>query len=220
MKNFQESRSQFNAYSSQKSRVFKSKPDQTPDTKPELKAPVIFGRNTSNEAARTPWPRFGRIRYEDLLKTPVFEDIPDVTYENGLDVLIYMAGCSGLQNKAQAYKLPLFKIGATQIPDLQVRQRDLNADAYGSAAMQDGKPVFEAKWTNWEMRQAELLSDCAPNSPVQLVARGLSVRLPQGLSPVFFEKEIHRRLYPCALHIFAKSKNGQKHFGLLDIDPL
>lgn len=219
MTNTQNDRSGFNDHSSQKNKTFKPYQTKTSDTKQDLKAPVIFGRDMSNEAARTPWPRFGRIADEALLQTTAFEESLHADYENGIDVFIYMAGCSGLQAKAKGYKLPLFKCGVTQVPDLLVRQRDLNSDAYGSVSMKNGQPVFESDWTNWEMRQAELLSPPDAASPVRLMKRGLGVRLPAGLTPIYFEKELHRRLYPCALHIFATSKAGRKHFELLDIDP-
>jgi len=182
------------------------------------KAPVIFGRDTSHEAARTPWPRFGRISFQDLDKSQPKADFRRADFESGLDIHIYMAGCKGLLGKAQDWKLPLFKVGVTAIPDLLVRQRDLNQDAYGSCFYENGQAISEEGWTNWEMRQLELSVEPDPASPVKAVARGLRVRLPAGFAAEDFDKALHARLYPCALHAFARSAAGQKHFGLLGID--
>jgi len=188
-------------------------------TKTEIKAPVIFGRDTNHAAARTPWPRFDKIRFDALGETRFTADLDSPDFADGTDVNIYMAGNPQLMENCRAWKLPSFKCGVSAVPDLLIRQRDLQTDAYGSCHYVNGELVREDGWTAWEMRQLELTHEPHPQSPVRAAPRSLRVRLPVGYTSQAFDKDLHRRLYSCALHTFAHSERGQAHFGLLGVDP-
>jgi len=191
------------------------------DLKPPSKAPIILGYDTKHPAARTPWPRPGHISRDALHDSKPAFTFPADRFLHGLDVNIYIAGTVGLATIAALYKIPLFKVGASAVSDLLVRQGDLNRDAYGAYFYRDGQAMIDEgfAWRRWEMRQVELLTQPHPSSPVRQMSRTLSVRLPEGMTFPFFEKELHRRLSVCALHIFTKSSAGSLHFFHLGIDP-
>jgi len=185
------------------------------------KAPVVFGNNKSNPACRTPWPRFGHIFYRDLFKQRPFNDQIITACKDGLDVMIYTCGNPSLQRLARAFKMPLSKVGCTiATTDLRIRQGQLSRDFYGSGYICDGVHVFEdALWADWEMQTAELLVEPHALSPIQLTPRGLRVKLPPAMTVREFEKGLHRSLSRSALHNFARSDAGKKHFSFLGIDP-
>jgi len=198
---------------------------QTPLAANELrkpsKAPVVLGYDVKHPASRTPWPRPGGISNEALLISIPAYFFPADCFKQGLDVFVYIAGTVGLCAVAAKLRLPLFKLGATSSSDLLIRQQDLNRDAYAAYSHQNGQAVVEdeSAWRRWEMRRVDMKTEPHSSSPVREVSRGLSVRLPDGMSFDVFEKELHRQLNPCALHTFARSRTGQCHFGHLGIDP-
>jgi len=185
------------------------------------KAPVVFGRDRSNPACRTPWPRLGYIPYRGLFEQQPFDDRIKEACKDGLDVMVYCCGNPSLQRLAQTYKIPLSKVGCTiATTDLRIRQGQLSRDFYGSGYICDGEHVFEdALWADWEMQTAELLVEPHPLSPVELTPRGLRVKLPPAMTVREFEKGLHRSLSRSALHNFARSDAGKKHFSFLGIDP-
>jgi hypothetical protein len=186
-----------------------------------IKAPVVLGHDRSNPACRTPWPRFGHIPYRALFEQRKFDGRIIEACNDGLDVMIYACGNPSLQRLARAFKMPLSKVGCTiASTDLRIRQGQLSRDFYGSGRLRDGEHVFEDDlWADWEMQTAELLVAPHALSPVQLMPRGLRVRLPAAMSTREFEKGLHRAVSRSALHNFARSEPGKMHFGFLDIDP-
>ena len=102
-------------------------------------------------------------------------------------------------------------------PNLLDRQEDLNHDSYGGWRWIDGELVKQAG-CQWEMQRTSLAYAPHPQSPLSLVDRGISVRLPRSYVFKQFEKDIHREMRSCALVNFAESKAGQAHFRRLGVE--
>lgn len=200
-------------------KAWKQSERQIGDLQKSTKAPIVFGEDLSNPACRTPWPRLGRIPYHALFEERIFDENIVAACEGGLDVRIYCAGNPALQTLARVYKLPLSKIGCTQV-DLQVRQSQLSRDHYGSGHRRGEDHVFDDEaWSKWEMQTAELLAAPSASSPVSLTSRGLRVRLPAVMTARDFEKSLHRAMARSALHNFARSPAGLEHFVHLGVEP-
>jgi hypothetical protein len=132
-------------------------------------------------------------------------------------VRVYVAGCAGLKSLSHSLRLPLYKIGTTEI-DLLQRQKALNADGYAATRLIEGKPLIEPGFEQWSFMTLDFNLPRAAKSPVWVEPRALRVHLPDEISPTGFEKLLRSELAGISLASWLKTEDGRAHMTALGAD--
>jgi hypothetical protein len=141
-------------------------------------------------------------------------------FENGRSIRVYIAGCPGMHEWARRLQIPLFKVSTTERGDLRARLAELSADAYGSATLHPGGRFIEEQgWDRWVMEHPALQQTLVPASPVSILPRCLEIRLPEGLLPLKFDRQLQAVLAPCAVEAFAATLDGAAYLAAMGAPP-
>lgn len=177
----------------------------------------------------TRWPAIGG---KDLAPLPehTFHD-PEFAeaYQPGHVAYVYVAGSgdtlkapdqpTGLHGLARRFALPLFKISATASENALARIEDINLERYAGMYEAESGPACDPGYDNWRLVLIHPSRKPMPGAPIDARPRVVRVVLPQGLSLIAFEKELHERLSPAALGRWISSPTGRKHCADLGLDP-
>jgi hypothetical protein len=133
---------------------------------------------------------------------------------------IYVGACPGLARNSAAFKLPLYKISTVAPGRLPERLRELNADEYGSEYIADGQYVDDSDGCDkWFASHIYTKKPPAPNSPVEIQPRALTVHLPVTMTAAAFDAAFDHEIRKAGIDQFVLSAEGAAHFEALGIDP-
>lgn len=190
---------------------------------PLTRAPVIIKTRSGQRepSEKTQWPRIGNLRDSALKPNPVFDsrDFLRRYDPSGDDLFPYICGSPGTMELGRQLHLPLYKVGLSRVPDLEVRQRQISEDEYGSCRRVGDHWLGDSGFSRYEMHTTVTSFELHPNSPVSLVPRGLRVRLPRALTFDQFHREFQLKMDGAGLNTFLDSAAGRRHLALLGREP-
>lgn len=177
----------------------------------------------------TRWPAVGgddlAILDEDAFKHPTFAD----AYRPGHVAYVYVAGAgdtleapdhpTGLHGLGRRFSVPLFKISATGAKNALDRIKDLNLERYAGMHEADSGLVCDKGYNKWRLVLIHAPRKPLDGAPIEARPRVIRIVLPQGLSLISFEKELHQRLREAALRQWIVSPAGRQHCARLGRDP-
>lgn len=177
----------------------------------------------------TRWPPIGGEDLEPLPESafvnPEFAD----AYQPGQLAYVYVAGSgetlaatahpTGLHGLGQRFALPIFKISATSSDNPMDRIEDINIERYAGVYEAEGGLASDPGYDKWRLVLIHPSRKSLQGAPIEARPRVLRVRLPQGLSVIAFEKELHQRLRSAELRNWIASRAGRKHCAALGRDP-
>ena len=177
----------------------------------------------------TRWPRIGGPELDPLPERAFLDPEFAEAYQPGHVVYVYVAGAgdtlkapdqpTGLHGLARRFALPLFKISATGAENALARIADLNLERYAGMRRAEAGLACDPGYDNWRLVLIHPSRKPLLGAPVEARPRVIRVVLPQGLSLVGFEKELHERLSPAALGAWIVSPVGRRHCADLGLDP-
>lgn len=177
----------------------------------------------------TRWPLIGGKVLKPLPESaflyPEFVD----AYQPGQLAYVYVAGSgdtlaatyhpTGLHGLGRRFALPLFKISATSSENAIDRIEDINVERYASVYESEAGLASDLGYDKWRLVLIHPSRRPLQGAPIEARPRVLRVRLPQGLSLIAFEKELHERLRSAELRSWIASRAGQRHCAALGRDP-
>jgi len=133
---------------------------------------------------------------------------------------IYVGACSGLARNSAILELPEYKISTVAPGRLPERIGELKADVYGGKYISDGAFVDDADgFDDWFASHIYTQRPTAPNSPVEIHPRALTVHLPVTMSPAAFDAAFDHEIRKAAVDLFVQTPEGAAHCEALRVDP-
>jgi hypothetical protein len=187
---------------------------------PMLEAPPAPSPDRRPRYLPTDWPRVGgRARLPasgDLFLSQAYCDV----YEAGEGREIYVGACIGLAQLASQLRMPLFKVSSCGLGRLGQRMRELGRDRYGSEWNRNGEYVVERQgFEAWFPSHIYTDNLPAPNSPVAIGPRALTVKLPRTMAPELFDAAFDAEVRKAAIDAWVMRDEGRRHCAFLDLDP-
>ena len=178
---------------------------------------------SANPRARyvpTDWPRIGgRVDLPDvghLFASAAYRD----QCGDGESREIYTAACPGLGLLATRLRMPLYKVSSCAFGRLADRMRELGRDRYAAEWFCDGRYVSEPEgFINWFPSHLSAAKPAAPNSPVTIGPRALTVKLPRTLSAEAFDAAFDAEIRKAAIDLWVMGAAGARHCAFVDFDP-
>lgn len=134
----------------------------------------------------------------------------------GLDVTIYLAGCTGLRQRSVIVGRPIYKIGTTTRRDVDGRVNDLSKVRYAGYDPDSGG--YREGFDDYTRIAFKEIGQELPKG-LQLYDGCLVAELPPNLSRNQFEARFRRALEPHSVSMWAQSGDGKGHLsarGLCD----
>lgn len=177
----------------------------------------------------TRWPLIGgkdlKPLPESAFLSPEFAD----AYRPGQLAYVYVAGSgdtlaatnhpTGLHGLGRRFALPLYKISGTSSENAIDRIEDINVERYASVFEAEAGLASDLGYDKWRLVLIHPSRRPLEGAPIETRPRVLRVRLPQGLSLIAFEKELHERLRSAELRSWIASQVGRRHCAALGRDP-
>lgn len=177
----------------------------------------------------TQWPTVGGKKLAmlpaDAFEQPAYKH----HYIAGGRIAIYAAGCgfdhvntaaAGLVGLARRLMAAVHKLSTTTQTDLRMRSEELNKDHYAALTTSaDGYPCSDLGFDTWMMQHILPRGRPLAGSPVSVGDRCLVVRLPAGMTPREFDKQLASRMKNARLNSWLKTPDGERHCQYLAIDP-
>lgn len=166
------------------------------------------------------WPRVGGLGRlpptSDLFGLAAFRD----AYKPGLLREIYAGACFGLRRLSATLQVPLQKVSTCSSGRLVERMRELGADEYASQYLKDGRQIVDRDgFHNWFPAHLHTSIRPAPNSPVRIAARALTVTLPETMSAADFDNAFDAEVRKASIASWVATPEGQRHCADRGIDP-
>lgn len=181
------------------------------------------------EYVETRWPVIGG---EDLvpLQDSAFEDpVFAGVYRPGHIAYVYVAGSgdtlrapdhpTGLHGLGRRLAMPLFKISATGAENALARISDLNLERYAGMHETGSGLACDLVYDTWRLVLIHPSRKPLSGAPIEARPRVIRIALPQGLSLISFEKELHQRLSMASLRRWIVSPTGRNHCARLGREP-
>jgi hypothetical protein len=187
---------------------------------PAAERPPAPSANPRPRYIPTDWPRIGgRIDLPD-----VGHLFADAAYRDqcgeGESRDIYAAACPGLAQLASRLRMPLYKVSSCASGRLAERMRELGRDCYGAEWFCDGQYVSEPQgFSEWFPSHLFVVKPAAPNSPVTIGPRALTVKLPRTLSAEAFDVAFDAEIRKAAIDLWVMGAAGAAHCAFVDVDP-
>ena len=166
-----------------------------------------------------PWPQVGGpdlvVSATNLFLTPEFQDV----YRPGLTRLIYVGATPGLADRAKELAMPVYNISTTSPDRLAARIEEKRRDQYGAWRWIDGNWAWRPGFDGWFPSQIHPCGQRSPDSPVQAGVRGITVRLPDGMTPKEFDDEFDAMTKHGALDAWSETEAGRQYCIARGIDP-
>jgi hypothetical protein len=187
---------------------------------PLAERPPAPSPNPRSRYVPTDWPRIGgRVELPDMSHLFAGAAYCD-QYQPGDSREIYAAACSGLAQLVARIRMPLYKVSSCALGRIANRMEELGRDRYASEWFRNGEYVSEPDGFNkWFPSHLSLAKPAAPNSPVVIGARALTVKLPRTLSAEAFDLEFDAEIRKAAIDLWAMTEAGARHFAFVDVDP-
>lgn len=133
---------------------------------------------------------------------------------------IYLGASTGLAGLAELLRLPLYKISTVAPGRLNERIYELRADRYGAEHNDDGRYVNDSEgYDDWFASHIYVTLDAAPNSPVEIHPRALTVHLPVGMTDAMFDAAFDFEIRKGAIDRFVATPEGIAHCEALGVNP-
>ena len=133
---------------------------------------------------------------------------------------IYLGASTGLARLSALIRLPLYKISTVSRGRLNERIYELRADQYGAEHHDDGHYVLDADgYDDWFASHIYVTRDAAPNSPVEIHPRALTVHLPTGMTDAMFDTAFDLEIRKGAVDRFVSTAEGIAHCQALGVNP-
>ena len=134
------------------------------------------------------WPRIGGKEElsptADILASRAFRE----AFRSRFAREICLGASTGLARLSALLRLPLYKISIVSPGRLNERIFELRADRYGAERHDDGHYVLDADgYDDWFASHIYMTRDAAPNSPVEVQPRALTVHLPTTMTDAMFD---------------------------------
>jgi hypothetical protein len=98
--------------------------------------------------------------------------------------------------------------------------RELGRDRYAAEWFCDGRYVSEPEgFGKWFPSHLSVAKPAAPNSPVAIGPRALTVKLPRTMSAETFDAEFDAEIRKAAIDLWVMSEAGARHCAFVDVDP-
>ena len=177
-------------------------------------------RKASRHCPQTDWARIaGKVDLPDMdhiFSSPAYLHL----FRSNAAREIYVGACPGLARKSDIFKFPEYKISTVAPGRLLERIGELRADVYGGQYIADGAFVDDADgFDDWFASHIYTQKPTAPNSPVEIHPRALTVRLPVTMSPAAFDAAFDHEIRKAAVDLFVRTPEGAAHCDALGIDP-
>ena len=177
-------------------------------------------RKASRHCPQTDWARIaGKVDLPDMdhiFSSPAYLHL----FRSNAAREIYVGACRGLARKSALFKFPEYKISTVAPGRLLERIGELRADVYGGQYIADGAFVDDADgFDDWFASHIYTQKPTAPNSPVEIHPRALTVRLPVTMSPAAFDAAFDHEIRKAAVDLFVRTPEGAAHCDALGIDP-
>ena len=187
---------------------------------PSAERPPTPSANPRARYVPTDWPRIGgRVDLPDvghLFASAAYRD----QCGDGESREIYAAACPGLAQLVSRLRMPLYKVSSCAFGRLADRMRELSRDRYAAEWFCDGRYVSEpAGFTNWFPSHLSAAKPAAPNSPVTIGPRALTVKLPRTLSAEAFDAAFDAEIRKAAIDLWVMDEPGMRHCAFVDVDP-
>jgi hypothetical protein len=166
------------------------------------------------------WPRIGGKdalqSTSDILASGAFRE----TFQSNAAREVYVGACTGLARLSAVLRLPLYKISTVSPGRLNERIGELRRDQYGAEHCRDGGHSLEPDgFDNWFPSHIYVTCNAAPNSPVEIHPRALTVHLPIGMSVAMFDAAFDYEIRKGAVDRFVATPEGVGHCQALGVDP-
>ena len=166
------------------------------------------------------WPRVGGLGrlppMSDLFALAAFRDV----YKPGLLREIYAGACFGLRRLSASLQVPLQKVSSCSSGRLVERMSELGADEYASQYLKDGRHVADRDgFKKWFPAHLHTSVRPAPNSPVSVAARALTVTLPDTMSAADFDSAFDAEVRKASIADWVATPEGRRHCADRSIDP-
>jgi len=133
---------------------------------------------------------------------------------------IYVGASTGLAGLAALLRLPLYKISTVSPGRLNERIYELRADRYGAEHHDDAGYVLDpAGYDDWFASHFYVNRRAAPNSPVEIHPRALTVHLPVGMTDAMFDAAFDHEIRKAAVDRFVAAPEGIAHCQALGVNP-
>lgn len=182
--------------------------------------PPIPSPNPRRRYFPTDWPRIGgRAELPDvshLFAGAAYRD----QYCEGESREVYAAACAGLAQLVSRLRMPLYKVSTCAFGRLANRMRELGRDRYAAEWFCDGRYVSEPEgFSKWFPSHLSVARTAAPNSPVAIGPRALTVKLPRTMSVEAFDAEFDAEIRKAAIDLWVMGEEGARHCAFVDVDP-
>jgi hypothetical protein len=166
------------------------------------------------------WPRIGGKEElpsaGDILARPAFRE----AFRSRSAREIYLGASTGLARLSAMLRLPLYKISTVSPGRLNERIYELRADQYGAEHHDGGGYVLDPDgYDDWFASHIYVTRDAAPNSPVEIHPRALTVHLPIGMTDAMFDAAFDFEIRKGAVDRFVSTAEGIAHCQALGVNP-
>jgi hypothetical protein len=168
----------------------------------------------------TDWPRIGgRVELPDMSHLFAGDAYRDQC-QRGDSREIYAAACPGLAQLVTRIRVPLYKVSSCALGRIANRMQELGRDRYASEWFSGDTYVSAPEgFDKWFPSHLSLAKPAAPNSPVAIGPRALTVKLPRTLSAEAFDLAFDAEIRKGAIDLWAMTEAGARHFAFVDVDP-
>ena len=187
---------------------------------PAAATPAILSPKPRPRYFPSDWPKIGGRddlpEVSDLFVSSAYRD----QYRQGEYREIYAAASEGLARLASRLRMPLYKVSSCGPGRLADRMAELGRDRYASEWFRDGEYVVEQDgFDKWFPSHLFVTKPPAPNSPVKIGPRALSVALPRTMSAEAFDLAFDAEIRKAAIDLWVMSVEGARHCTFLRVDP-
>jgi hypothetical protein len=191
---------------------------------PALSTPPVDLTALSVKAGRpcpqVDWPRIGGKEElpstADILASRAFRE----AFRSRSVRELYIGASTGLARLSALLRLPLYKISTVSRGRLNERIYELRADQYGAEHHDGGRYVLNPNgYDDWFASHIYVTRDAAPNSPVEIHPRALTVHLPVGMTDAMFDAAFDFEIRKGAVDRFVATPKGIAHCQALGVSP-
>jgi len=184
---------------------------------PALSTPPVdltaLSAKTGRPCPQADWPRTGGKEElpstADILASRAFRK----AFRSRFAREIYLGASTGLARLSAILRLPLYKISTVSPGRLNERIYELRNDRYGAEHHDDGG------YDDWFASHIYVTRDAAPDSPVEIHPRALTVHLPIGMSDAMFDAAFDFEIRKGAVDRFVATPAGTAHCQALGVNP-
>ena len=175
---------------------------------------------TGRPCPQVDWPRIGGKEglpsTADILASRAFRE----AFRSRSAREIYLGASTGLAGLAALLRLPLYKISTVAPGRLNERIYELRSDRYGAEHHDDGRYVLDPDgYDDWFASHIYVTRDAAPDSPVEIHPRALTVHLPVGMTEAMFDSAFDYEIRKGAVDRFVSTTEGIAHCEALRVNP-